>query len=931
MTAPAMQQDSLTQLLDLSDVSRARTTAIEDQTSADIDRIYAQHLFLYLQKTSPAQQSEDEEHPLVTLALLTAMVAVLQSAFRKGAEEGRRFASQQVEVVGGRLADGDRILDSTTADDLSRDFVRGQRALAGEGGKSPEELSRLLAGRAKLAAITSIQSGKNQEVENELKNAVGSWTGEVQKLWVARFDLETAPCPLCIRLHGLHVPLDKSFPEHHAEPAPYFGTISRPPRHPNCRCSTVLYLPSKMKDAKDVPTSLSMIQYADRVLSLIGSNARNEFVAATMVWVRPYSRFVDGNLNFVKGYYFDIATGTKYDHLPHHNNRNAPGGGGRGGSVPSVSVGAIHTMSLPNLNSKSLSGGRSAVPNASSAHAWSAGSYRINLPDGSHAELEIGADGSGTASHLGKVEKVDSSGVSKYLGYWNGLGKVDSLKSDPETPVIGKRHGDPISQPQSELLIGKKTFARNHVADAIKILNNENSTSIKAPLKKGSNPLGSENLKQIAEDHAGKSIHYSKLRQGVVDALQHHLDQHDNGSSESATTHDDISSMSDEDLSSALGSAHENFAKIRTQGSATNSPEYIKARDEVRSVEAETARREQAIRGDAAEIPDAPTPPRSAALPVSAVSPATLSRQELTAWSGVLASAKSAFKINPEPGDRGSALAAGLQKVASTRHRYYVGVSDKDSKVSMKMLPLEFGSSDHNYMIHSNGSIWERTLDGDGVERLTPVSVGRVRQMTDSHFSSVDGVSLDKALSNVRALTDAQLDSFLQKALVNGNMEAFDRLSAEADRRDAVEKRKRADDEKRALQLEKLLEAGGHEESAIEQVYGVTADSQRRKSAIASLRAEGYTGVNLSELARKAYKDYIYQLYLQAEFAMHGHMLTKEGESKNLSPLALFSGPESRVAKYASPELVEWFELHGRLTFKDWMDNYLGKFSSARV
>jgi hypothetical protein len=946
VVGPVTSQDPLMQLLNLSDVSRARTAAIENQADTEIDRVYAQHLSDYTARTSPAEQSsseEDEIHPLLTTALLIAVTAVLQRAFASGAAEGRRFADQQLGVFG-RSVKSDTIfsLDDDFMSQVVKDFVDGQKTLARSGGVEPAELVMGLAGRAKLAAGTAIEAGRNRATENELKHATEGWTGEVHKLWTARFDLETVPCPLCVRLHGVHVPLDDSFPERPGEPAPYQGEIARPPRHPNCRCSILLYLPAKMGKNNLGPTPLSMIQYADQVLSLMGSDAGFEFVEATVVWVKPYTRLQKGHLNFVKGYYFNIDTGRK---VPHHNNRNTGGGGG---GVPTVSVGAIHTLSPSKLHGKSVTKGGGGSGKATSGHGWTPGSYHISLPDGSHAGLDVHPDGSGVATHLDNSENVDSSGVGKYLDYWHGLGQVTPLKSDPQDPTIGKRSGDSISQPKSELLVGQKTFARDHVAQAIKLLNGENSTSVKAPLKSAGNPLAGEDLKSVAETHAGKSLHYSKLKQGVVDALQHHLDQHDSNNSASGgarsassgvpdgggvspTNSSDIPSMTDEQLAGALGSAHTAFAQIRTNGTATSSPEFKSARDSVKALEAETASREQAVRGDAVSIPDAPTPPRSAALPVGAVAPAALPRQELTAWNGILTSAKSAFKVSPAPGDRGSALAAGLQKVASTRHRYYVQVSDNKSTVSMKMNDLVPGSTDQNYMIHSNGSVWDRSLDVNGAERLTPVSVARAKQLTDPHFSSVDGISLDKALSGVRALNDQHLDTFMQHALVSGNMDAFDKLSAEADRRDVTSKRKRADDEKRAAQFEKLLAAGGQEESAVEQVYGVTPDAQRRRSAIAALRANGYTGVNLTELGRKAYKDYIYQLYLQAELAMHGHMLTKDGEAKEMSPLSLFSGPESRVLKYASPELKDWFELHGRLTFKDWINNYLGKFNSAHL
>jgi hypothetical protein len=43
-------------------------------------------------------------------------------------------------------------------------------------------------------------------------------------------------------------------------------------------------------------------------------------------------------------------------------------------------------------------------------------------------------------------------------------------------------------------------------------------------------------------------------------------------------------------------------------------------------------------------------------------------------------------------------------------------------------------------------------------------------------------------------------------------------------------------------------------------------------------------------------------------------MLNKAGRKAGISERSLFSGPQSRVNKYASEELKEWFESHPRMT-----------------
>jgi len=66
--------------------------------------------------------------------------------------------------------------------------------------------------------------------------------------------------------------------------------------------------------------------------------------------------------------------------------------------------------------------------------------------------------------------------------------------------------------------------------------------------------------------------------------------------------------------------------------------------------------------------------------------------------------------------------------------------------------------------------------------------------------------------------------------------------------------------------------------------------------------------------ARKEHRDEVYRQWLQAEAATRGVMLNKAGQRAGIDERSLFTGPESRVVKYASPELFEWFEIHGRPT-----------------
>jgi hypothetical protein len=189
-------------------------------------------------------------------------------------------------------------------------------------------------------------------------------------------------------------------------------------------------------------------------------------------------------------------------------------------------------------------------------------------------------------------------------------------------------------------------------------------------------------------------------------------------------------------------------------------------------------------------------------------------------------------------------------------------------------------------------------------------------------------------------------------ALARGDFDAFGVLSADMDKRDAIrqserdaqaaadakraadrERRQRAKEEREERQyteLERLIEAGMPEEEAIAQALGISVDRQRRDRVIRGLREAGYTGRSLDDLARQSYRDHIASAYVEAETFARGHMLTAEGERRGIDPISLFSGTEARARRYASPELREWWDDHGRPTFAEWRAGLLGDGGALR-
>jgi hypothetical protein len=79
--------------------------------------------------------------------------------------------------------------------------------------------------------------------------------------------------------------------------------------------------------------------------------------------------------------------------------------------------------------------------------------------------------------------------------------------------------------------------------------------------------------------------------------------------------------------------------------------------------------------------------------------------------------------------------------------------------------------------------------------------------------------------------------------------------------------------------------------------------------------------------AEQGYRDEVYRQWLAAEDATNGFVLNQAGRRGGVDERSLFVGPESRVRKHASPELIEWFRFHPRPTRVSWF----GSASSRRA
>lgn len=71
---------------------------------------------------------------------------------------------------------------------------------------------------------------------------------------------------------------------------------------------------------------------------------------------------------------------------------------------------------------------------------------------------------------------------------------------------------------------------------------------------------------------------------------------------------------------------------------------------------------------------------------------------------------------------------------------------------------------------------------------------------------------------------------------------------------------------------------------------------------------------------RRAYDTWTYERYLRAEENTRGHLVTHRAVCAGVSALSLFSGPLARALKWASAELLDWWDGNGgRVTFADFL------------
>jgi hypothetical protein len=232
---------------------------------------------------------------------------------------------------------------------------------------------------------------------------------------------------------------------------------------------------------------------------------------------------------------------------------------------------------------------------------------------------------------------------------------------------------------------------------------------------------------------------------------------------------------------------------------------------------------------------------------------------------------------------------------------------------------------------------------GDRPELLEEI-LGELERRDEEAASAPDPLA-DVALESIGS---GWLDKY--EADYADRPDVLERIQAERDRRaEAIRQREAAvADELAALRaprpapapaeeltpeqrrVEELVDAGRSWAQAYAEVYEVDEDELARQEHAAVIDAQRSHGETREQTIKRLYREYVDVAYLAAENATRGHMLSPAGRNGRIDPKSLFSGPAARARKYASGDLLEWFDANGRMTFTQFRTELFGHVEHRR-
>ena len=141
----------------------------------------------------------------------------------------------------------------------------------------------------------------------------------------------------------------------------------------------------------------------------------------------------------------------------------------------------------------------------------------------------------------------------------------------------------------------------------------------------------------------------------------------------------------------------------------------------------------------------------------------------------------------------------------------------------------------------------------------------------------------------------------------------------------ALMERKEADEER----ITALMGRGMSYRQAYAEVYDIDQDDLLWQEQASLIDADRRTGETRDDTVRRLYAEMVALQYEQAEQYCRGHMLNQAGIAAGISARSLFGGPAARAHRYASGDLVEWWETTPRVTLTEYRRRTLAKRGAA--
>lgn len=211
----------------------------------------------------------------------------------------------------------------------------------------------------------------------------------------------------------------------------------------------------------------------------------------------------------------------------------------------------------------------------------------------------------------------------------------------------------------------------------------------------------------------------------------------------------------------------------------------------------------------------------------------------------------------------------------------------------------------------------------------------RAKPAANKRITGKGNPSIEQVRAQLRAATlDQLLDGFAaisRQPAGAGRDQSLQELDAELARREGTAALTVTDDH-RSRQLDDLVARGWSYTDAYAEVHHLDAAQLDREARMQLVDAERRPGERRDATIRRMYAETVYLQWLQAEDATRGNLLNKAGRAKGIDPTTLWSGPAARARKYASPELLEWWEANGgRVNSAQYRAQFTGDRAGAQA